>query len=129
MVLLEDIVTWDADGIVCTTTSHRAEDNPLRRDGLLPAICGIEYGAQAIAVHAGLLGEGGAGYLAGLRDIKMSVARLDDIGATLMVEARPRLRSGGGAIYLFELSCGVRTLLSGQATVVATGGHGDDEAV
>ena len=44
------------DHIVCRATSHRRPDNPLRDDSGLRALCGIEYGAQAIATHAALLG-------------------------------------------------------------------------
>ena len=55
MVLLDQVISYDEKSILCTTLSHRRIDNPLRRDGKLPAVCGAEYGAQAAAVHGPLV--------------------------------------------------------------------------
>ena len=51
-------------------SSHRAADNPLRAHGRLGAACGIEYAAQAMAVHGALLAppdSAAAGRLSGQR--------------------------------------------------------------
>ena len=56
MCLLESVESWDASRIVCRAVSHRAPDNPLRRAGCLPALCGVEYGLQAMAAHGTLAG-------------------------------------------------------------------------
>ena len=48
-------VEWDATHIRCRSATHRAADNPLRAHGRLGAACGVEYAAQAMAVHGALV--------------------------------------------------------------------------
>ena len=94
MCLLDRVVHWDAAKIRCTSTTHRDPENPMRVGGQLPAMCGIEYAAQAMAVHGGLSGVGGkpkAGYLASLRDVACRKNRLDDIEGELIVDAEKLL--------------------------------------
>src|ERR1700752_1268025 len=55
MCLLDEVLSWDAMRIRCRSSSHRATDNPLRAHGRLGAACGIEYAAQAMAVHGALI--------------------------------------------------------------------------
>jgi len=68
MCLLDEVIGWDAERITCTSSSHRSADNPLRARGRLGIACGIEYAAQAMAVHGALIaaleaGRGVAGSL------------------------------------------------------------------
>jgi predicted hotdog family 3-hydroxylacyl-ACP dehydratase len=58
MCLLDRVLRWSAEDIVCGASSHLLPDNPLRRDGRLGAICGIEYGLQAAALHGALVAHG-----------------------------------------------------------------------
>ena len=58
MCLLDAVLSWDRTSIACTASSHRAIDNPLAAEGRLDAVCGVEYAAQAMAVHGGLAGDG-----------------------------------------------------------------------
>jgi predicted hotdog family 3-hydroxylacyl-ACP dehydratase len=121
MRLLERVVEHDADSIVCAAVSHRDAGNPLRRDGMLPAVCGVEYALQAMAAHGALTGGGGAqkpGYLASLRGVAMHAARLDDVADELRVEARALSRAARGFVYSFEVSVGGVALLSGQAAII-----------
>ena len=62
-VLLDRVVAWSAGEIVAETRSHLEAGNPLRREGRLEMVCGIEYGLQAAALHGALLngGDGAAG--------------------------------------------------------------------
>ncbi len=60
MCLLEEIIEWDVRHIRCRSGTHRAADHPLRSRDRLGAACGIEYAAQAMAVH-GALAAGAAG--------------------------------------------------------------------
>ena len=55
MCLLDGVLAWSAEGITCAASSNLSPDNPLRRDGRLGAVCGIEYGLQAAALHAALM--------------------------------------------------------------------------
>ncbi|MGH8327695.1 MAG: phosphotransferase, partial [Steroidobacteraceae bacterium] len=55
MCLLERVLEWDAEHAVLATATHRSPDNPLRSCGRLRALHLCEYGAQAMAVHGGLV--------------------------------------------------------------------------
>ncbi|MFC0386547.1 phosphotransferase [Muricoccus vinaceus] len=121
MRLLDRVLSFDADSIVCAALSHRDAANPLRRDGILPAVCGVEYALQAMAAHGALTGDGAAqaaGYLASLRGVELRAARLDDLSAELRVEARALSRAARGFVYAFSVSAGGGALLSGQAAII-----------
>jgi len=123
MCLLHEVVQSDAHGIVCGAVSHRAADNPLRCNGLLPALAGIEYAAQALAAHCSLLapdapGEPVRGLLAGVREVALNVARLDDIEGPLTVRAKRLVANGPRLLYEFAVQSGERELLSGRVAAV-----------
>jgi predicted hotdog family 3-hydroxylacyl-ACP dehydratase len=122
MCLLDGVVHWDADHILCTSRSHRAAGNPLRVAGRIPALSAIEYAAQAMAVHGGLAGKVGSrprvGYLASLRDVECSRDSLEDLEGDLFVEARHVAGDGAHVIYQFRLRVGEVQVLHGQAMVV-----------
>ena len=122
MCLLDGVVDWDESRIRCVSRSHLALDNPLRAGGRLPAICGIEYAAQAMAVHGGLNGKTGgrprAGFLASVREVSCRRERLDDLDGNLFVEATRVLGDEARVIYEFRLWVGETEVLSGRAAVV-----------
>jgi predicted hotdog family 3-hydroxylacyl-ACP dehydratase len=123
MCLLDAVIERGAEHISCRTGTHRAADNPLRSAGRLGAACGIEYAAQTMAVHGALASsETGvraeAGFLAGLRDVRLHVLRLDDIEDDLVCHAARIAGDAGTALYEFGLWAGARSLLSGRAMVL-----------
>jgi predicted hotdog family 3-hydroxylacyl-ACP dehydratase len=122
MCLLDRVVHWDQESIRCLSLHHRAADNPLRRGGRLAAICGVEFAAQAMAVHGRLAGglEGGSwgGYLASLRDVTCRQERLDLFEDELVIDVRRLMGDERQAIYHFALGCAGLDLLSGRAAVV-----------
>lgn len=122
MCLLHGVLRWDSESIACLARNHRDDGNPLRAGGMLPALCGIEYAAQAMAVHGGLSGvvdgRPRAGFLAAVRDVKCAVRRLDDIAGDLLVEAVRQMGDASRVVYGFVLRTGDVELLSGRATVV-----------
>lgn len=123
MCLLDQVEAWDRQRIQCRATSHRAADNPLRAAGRLGAACGIEYAAQAMAVHGALLAppdstRARVGYLVSVRGTRLHVARLDDIADALRVEATCITRSENNILYQFSVSAAGRLLLEGRAAVV-----------
>lgn len=123
MVLLDKVESWSEGAIACATRSHRDADNPLRRDGRLPVLCGVEYGAQAMALHGALVadtGEPRAGVLASLRAVRCRVGRLDDIEGALLVRAEVVLLDRRSFIYNFALSAAGAELMSGRAAVFLT---------
>lgn len=120
MCLLERVRSCDAAGIACASATHGDPANPLRRDGMLPAVCGVEYALQAMALH-GALTDGaaqGPGFLAALSGVAMAAGRLDDVAGELLVTATALARESRGFIYGFEVVGDGRVLLSGRATIV-----------
>ena len=124
MCLLETVERWDDEEILCTSTTHRRDDNPLRREGRLGAVHAMEYGAQAAAVHGALLARDGGtapppGYLAALRHVRLGIEFLDDVSGGLDVRARLLSAGGGNQIYAVTVSSDGKELVSGQVVVMA----------
>lgn len=126
MCLLERIDAWDAQRVLCVASSHRAPDNPLRAYGRLAAACGIEYAAQAMAVHGALLAPQLApprsGFLVSVRGATLHIRRLDDIAADLMVQAELFSSDGNHVLYDFSIRADGRVLLEGRAAVIIDAG-------
>jgi predicted hotdog family 3-hydroxylacyl-ACP dehydratase len=122
MCLLDAVLSWDATRIECSASTHRDADNPLRSHGRLGSACGVEYAAQAMAVHgalvAGRAGAPAAGYLVGLRRVVLHVARLDDIETDLLISGERINGDDTTVVYQFSVHNEVRSFLSGRATVV-----------
>lgn len=127
MCLLERVSAWDTQQIRCEASSHLASDNPLRAHGRLGAACGIEYAAQAMAVHGALLAESGAGaaslgptlgYLASVRGVTLHVDRLDDLSDALSIHAERLSGDSTTILYSFTVHAGRRLLLGGRAAVI-----------
>ena len=122
MCLLDGVLECDAQRIRCISNTHRATDNPLRSGDMLHALCGIEYAAQAMAVHgawdAGFEQKPRAGYLAALRDVACHTMRLDNLGDDLIIEAERMMGDAARVIYHFDIHAGTTTIMSGRATVV-----------
>ena len=128
MCLLDAVLAWNHDLISCQASSHLAADHPLRAHGRLGAACGVEYAAQAMAVHGALVAEsdasrGGnspphAGYLASLRGVTLHVERLDTVQGPLTVRAERIAGDANTVLYSFAVENGIQTLLSGRAVVV-----------
>ena len=124
MCLLDRVSDWDEQRIACTAVSHRDVDNPLREGGRLPIEAGIEYAAQAMAIHGTLCARARAansapriGYLAVLSRVEWQCQRLDEVVGELVVRAEKLMVSDGGSSYRFSLDSGGETLLSGEALV------------
>lgn len=123
MCLLDCVERWDQESIVCRAESHRRVDHPLRDEAGLRGLCAIEYAAQAIAAHAGLLsgptGRGAAmGLLAAVRDVVVSVARLDELDDALIIRADVLMRQGTGCMYEVAVTAGRHPVLTGRLSVV-----------
>lgn len=121
MCLLEEVLEWDENAIACRASSHRDPANPLRSRGGLAAIVGVEYAAQAVAVHGGLNNKSGTprvGYLAALRDVACFAERLDTEPGDLTVRAVKVAAEGGRLLYDFRIEGGGRELLKGRLSVV-----------
>lgn len=122
MCLLDAVEQWDDTNILCATSSHRDVTNPLRRDNQLEAICGVEYAAQAMAVHVGLLRQKQehrltVGYLGAVKNLTLLAARLDDVKEDLTVQATRLVGEVDCFIYTFRVSAERQELLNGRASI------------
>jgi len=122
MCLLDSVTHWDATHITCTALSHRNHDNPLAHDGKVHALTGIEFAAQAMAVHGGLTGLVGqrprAGLLVSVRDVEARVKYLSDFAEDLQIDAEQLMTGGNSVTYSFRIQAGTQALLTGRAMVV-----------
>lgn len=122
MCLLDGVLDWGPQEAVCVARSHRDPAHPLRAQGRLGIAAGIEYAAQAMAVHGVLLaGDGqalGVGYLTSVRQVRTHVGRLDDIGDELRVRVVRLSGDDALILYQFDVFAAGRCLLEGRASVV-----------
>jgi len=127
MCLIEEVVSWDGDSILCRTRSHLSGSNPLRRYGRLAGVHAIEYAGQAAALHGSLSGsyaEAGEhpAMLAAVRDVHLYADDLGRIREPLVIYARRLLQTGPNAIYGFQVDGGGWPVCSGRMTVMSGGG-------
>jgi predicted hotdog family 3-hydroxylacyl-ACP dehydratase len=126
MCLLAAVVGWSPDLISCRAVSHADPANPLRAEGRLGAASGIEYAAQAMALHGALLATAAdrprQGYLASVRSVRLHVARLDDLPGELDVRAERISGDADHILYRFSVSHAGDCLVEGRAAVILDAG-------
>ena len=123
MCLWDEVLDWDASRIVLRARNHRDALHPLRSDDCLRAVHLCEYGAQAMAVHGGLLarergGSAPPGMLVALREVTLHVARIDDLAGPVECEAQALAVSETGQQYAFRVTHAGTVLAEGRAAVV-----------
>lgn len=123
MCLLDGVSSWDQHGLSARANSHRAADHPLRSSHGLAGLHLIEYGAQAMAVHGGLLAQAEhqtalPGMLVSVRNIKLEVTRIDDIEDDLDIVVQKLLTDTGAWLYRFAITAGARALAQGRLAVM-----------
>lgn len=123
MCLLDQVQSWDRQRIVCMSNTHLRDQHPLRNAAGLPMIALLEYGAQAMAVHACLLAQAqGAkmreGYLAALRDVHLGEGSLSDVTGPIRIEAVQVFQDGGNMVYTLSVTTHKRMLAEARVTAV-----------
>lgn len=123
MCLWDAVLAWDAQSIRLRADNHRDPAHPLRRDDGLHALHLCEYGAQAMAVHGGLLarerGErAAAGLLVALRGIALHVNRIDNLPGALECDAQALVTGDSGQQYAFRITHAGTLLAEGRAAVM-----------
>ncbi len=123
MCLLDDVMSWSEQGITCRATSHLLESNPLRSNGRLSTACGIEYAAQAMAVHGALLASNKqsrprAGFLVSVRGAKIYYQYLDSLKQALTINVECINKSDDNLLYAFKVQAKSTLLLEGRAAVM-----------
>ncbi len=121
MVLLHEVINFDHEQIECRADCDPAAGHPLASAGRLPATALAEYGAQAMAVHGGLLAEPGQpprpGRLVALGQLELNVDSIDQ-ATTLSVTATRFGGDDAGQLYAFEIHANDQCLARGRATVM-----------
>jgi predicted hotdog family 3-hydroxylacyl-ACP dehydratase len=123
MCLWDEVVDWQDDRIRLRTRSHRDPAHPLRSDGVLRAVHLGEYGAQAMAVHGGLLAQqhgeiAAPGLLVSLRQVELRCARVDTLPGDLITSAERLHGDGSSWQYAFRVHHDDTLLASGRAAVM-----------
>lgn len=118
MCLMDQIVTFDDNSILCRTGSHRSTNNPLRRLGQLSCLTSIEYAAQAMALHGALLAQQDhrqlpQGFIGSLRDAVFHVDRLDALAFDLHIRAHRILTQRTAMMYECEIQGDGQAVFSG----------------
>ncbi len=122
MRLLDTVEAWDETTIRCRTATHRDPNHPLRSRGRLSVSVGLEYAAQAMGVHVGLLDRdlqtaGRIGYVGSVRDVTFGVERLDDTVSDLIVEATRLAEGDQSYMYRFTVLLDSRAIIKGRASI------------
>lgn len=123
MCLWDEVVQWDAQRIILRSTGHLDDAHPLRSHGRLRAVHLCEYGAQAMAVHGGLLGQASGapvrpGVLVALRGVVLHVDALDDLSGALEAQAEVLMQGADSQQYAFRIHHAGTLLAEGRASVV-----------
>ena len=121
MRMLDAIVRFDGEAIVCESARHRAADNPLRARGRLSVVHAIEFAAQAMAAHRRLTGAdpdaARGGMLVSVRQCTFARDRLDDCASPLTIETRRIASSADALTYSFTVAAGGAMIAEGRASV------------
>jgi predicted hotdog family 3-hydroxylacyl-ACP dehydratase len=122
MCLLERVLAWDEHGIRAHGGDPADPAHPLRGPAGLHAVHLIEYGAQAMALHAALQAQARgeaprhAGLLVSLREVMLQVEWVEE--GRLDVQATCLYADASGAQYAFSVSQAGRELAGGRAAVI-----------
>lgn len=131
MCLIDKVMTYDSEKILCHTESHRSPDNPLCRQGHLSSIHAIEYAAQAIGIHGALsknplekpLEKPKGGYLVSVRNVQIFQDYLHTLEKPLTIEAEKSMANDALWIYTFTVSADDLIIAQGRATIMTTQGE------
>jgi len=123
MCLWDEVLDWNETSIRLRARNHRDTAHPLRSDGRLRAIHLCEYGAQAMAVHGGLLAQqagrvAAPGMLVALRGVELHIARIDDLPGPIDCEARLLAAGDASQQYSFRITHAYALLAEGRAAVM-----------
>ena len=121
MSLLHEVIDADKNSLTARAKSHLETNNPLRLNGKIASINGIEYAAQAMAIHGSLLSDiSPAGYIAAVRNIDINVPFFPETDAPLIIAVQRLMSDKNGFSYQFHIDCEQITLISGKITVFLT---------
>lgn len=108
MVLLENVLHCTEEGLECETRTHLQVEHPLSIEGQLSIFVGVEYAAQAMALHKSLnaVGDGKvrSGFVAVTSNVTPYLDFLNQASGALNVVVNMLDSSGGGSLYEFRIT-------------------------
>ena len=124
--MLNSVEQWDATSIICLSSTHRNHDNPLRHEGRLGILSGLEFAAQAMGVHVGLTRDtsqrhASIGYLGAVRDLRIYSLSFQQFPEDLTIGAKLILAQQMSFIYAFTIKVKEQSLLEGRASIFIQG--------
>ncbi len=124
MCLHDAVLEWDTQSLQLRSAGHRSPTHPLRSSDRLHAVHLCEYGAQAMAVHGGLLARADGkvavpGMLVSLRQVQLMCARIDTLTGELITHAERIHGDDSSWQYSFRVEHHGTRLASGRAAVMA----------
>lgn len=120
MCLLDAVRYWDDGRIECLAHNQADVANPLRADGRLHAVNAVEYAAQAMAVHGGLVdGSAGGrpGMLVSVRNVRWRAQWLENRRGPLKVNCRRLGADNTGVMFEFEVTDGDGPVATGRGMI------------
>ncbi len=121
MCLLDAVLDWNAQRIVCIANPHRDPPHPLACAGRLTPLSLIEYAAQASAIHAGLNAAARAARrqarLASVSAVRFERLEVLDSVEHLEIHVEKLAGTGDGARYRFQILAAAGLSADGLLTV------------
>ncbi len=124
MSLLDSVEKFDENQIICLSSTHKQKNNPLRESSRLGCVNGIEYGAQAIAVHGGLMAQENnyelprSGFLVQVKELEFTDCDLSALPGDLTIQAQPILFDQSSMIYTITIEHKHDKLMQGRLMIV-----------
>lgn len=117
MCLLSKVLTWDAEQLTGLAVDLNFKNNPLLCDAELFSITGVEYAAQAVAVHAGLASgqTSGEGYLVQIKNINIHKPKLSS--EPIKVAVYKQALQPYSMIYDFKISESAELIIEGTLMI------------
>jgi predicted hotdog family 3-hydroxylacyl-ACP dehydratase len=123
MCLLDGVESWDDKQIVCTSTTHQNQDNPLAENNRLACINAVEYGAQAVAIHGNLIAKNlnmplpESGFLVQIKALEFDDCNLSSLPEALIISAQQIYIDPGSLLYSITIQHGQDQLMQGRIMI------------
>lgn len=138
MSLLNKVICADEKKLTATAISHKEHDNPLRINGTLSTLNGIEYAAQAMALHgalsavySGSKNTPQSGYIVAVRNIEIKLPFFPENAGELIIDVEKLMSNDNGFTYQFQINAQLKQeqneLISGKITVFLTSEHSEKQ--
>ena len=120
MFLIDKVLSFDEKTLFAETKTHIDSENPLLENNILSSMNGIEYAAQAVAIHKSFVDKctQKEGYLISVRGVKTYVEDLVNTKESLQINVKSLLSNNENATYSFTIIAGKQLLLEGRLTIL-----------